>query len=114
MAKKKYRVRNWSEYNRALINRGNVFLHLEDGKMDNWYTAKVPVKKRGRPKEYTQVAIDFFFDGKSFVLTPAETISGGGEHVDDISRLKAKQSALHAHFKKNGRAKKKTPNRSEG
>lgn len=60
MAKKKYRIRNWSEYNRELINRGNVFLYLEEGKVDNWYSAKLPVRKRGRPKKYTQVAIDFF------------------------------------------------------
>jgi len=60
MAKKKYKIRNWSEYNKALVQRGNLFLYLENGKLDNWYTAKMQVKKRGRPKEYTQVAIDFF------------------------------------------------------
>ena len=114
MAKKKYKVRNWSEYNKALVQRGNVFMHLEDGKVENWYTAKVPVRKRGRPKEYTQVAIDFFFDGKSFVFTPVATVGGSGEHADDLGRLKAKQSALLAHFKKNGRPKKKTADSSEG
>lgn len=106
MAKKKYKVRNWSEYNKALVERGNLFLHLEDGKLDNWYTAKTKVRKRGRPNEYTQVAVDFFFDGKSFIFSSPEAIGRRSQHADEVRRLEAKQSALFAHLKKNVRSKK--------
>ena len=36
--KKAYRVRNWSEYEAGLRNRGSltVWISLTDGKLENW------------------------------------------------------------------------------
>ena len=35
--KEKYRITNWSEYNKTLINRGFVTLWLDQNTLDNWY-----------------------------------------------------------------------------
>ena len=36
-AKEKYKLSNWSDYNRSLVNRGNVTLWLSDDLLDSWY-----------------------------------------------------------------------------
>ena len=33
---KKYRIRNWKEYNKALINRGSVSIWLSDDVIEKW------------------------------------------------------------------------------
>ena len=35
--KEKYRITNWSEYNKALINRGFITLWLDQNTLDHWY-----------------------------------------------------------------------------
>lgn len=35
--KEKYRLSNWSDYNKSLVNRGNVTLWLSDDIKDSWY-----------------------------------------------------------------------------
>ncbi len=54
----KYKVTNWSSYNKALINRGNISIYMEDGlllKKSNEKTGK-----KGRPNVYSDQLIDFF------------------------------------------------------
>ena len=38
--KAKYRVRNWSEYNKSLINRGNLTFWIEEGLDKVWLNTK--------------------------------------------------------------------------
>jgi hypothetical protein len=52
---KKYRIRNWSEYNRALINRGSLTIWFEDA-APKWREKKRSGKK-GRPRTYSDEAI---------------------------------------------------------
>jgi hypothetical protein len=54
--KKKYKVRNWKEYNEALVNRGKVFFWITQAVIDDWQE-KEKTGKRGRPKKYTDTAI---------------------------------------------------------
>ena len=54
----KYRVRNWSEYNKSLINRGNPTFWIEEGIDKVWLNKKS--SKRGRPNVYSDQAIEFF------------------------------------------------------
>ena len=59
MSKKaKYRVRNWSEYNKSLINRGNLTFWIEEGLDKVWLNTKRG--KRGRPNIYSDQTIKFF------------------------------------------------------
>lgn len=56
MSKKTYRVRNWKEYNRSLVQRGSITLWLSEEVLEQW---RFPVKtgKRGRPQEYPDAVI---------------------------------------------------------
>ena len=49
-----YRIRNWSEYNRALIQRGSLTIWFEEA-APKWHEKKS--SKRGRPKTYSDDAI---------------------------------------------------------
>ncbi len=40
-----YVKRNWREYNQKLVNRGNVFLWIDEDTFNQWTVKK---KKRGR------------------------------------------------------------------
>lgn len=53
--KQKHRIRNWSEYNKALINRGSLTIWFEDTP-ERWKETAKP-KGKGRPKTYSDEAI---------------------------------------------------------
>lgn len=57
MTKKVYRVRNWPEYNKALIKRGSITLWIDEENINGWYENKNIFKKAGRPKKYSDIAI---------------------------------------------------------
>jgi hypothetical protein len=52
----KYRVGNWSEYNRNLKDRGNLTIWVSEGAIDSWM-ATHPENLRGRPNSYSNQAI---------------------------------------------------------
>ena len=52
----KYKIKNWSAYNRALINRGNITLYFDMDLVNHWY-ARGP-KKRGGQKQYSDCCIE--------------------------------------------------------
>jgi hypothetical protein len=53
--KKKYRVRNWREYNKALVRRGSLTLWIDEHSLKAWRsTAR---GRRGRPPLYADLAI---------------------------------------------------------
>jgi len=55
MAKTHYRVRNWPEYNRALVNRYRLEVWLSEGVAQGWYAQ--PGGGRGRPLVYSDLAL---------------------------------------------------------
>ena len=42
MAKARYRIRNWTEYNRSLVARGDVMLWFDEGVVNAWYWSGTP------------------------------------------------------------------------
>ncbi len=54
-AEKKYRIRNWGEYNRALVQRGSITLWFSEESINKWHSA--PKGVRGRPQIYSDEAI---------------------------------------------------------
>ena len=54
--KKKHLIRNWSQYNQALINRGSITFWFSDEVVQKWYE-KEKTKKPGRPRRYSDDAI---------------------------------------------------------
>jgi hypothetical protein len=57
MAKVRYRVRNWPEYNRALVNRYRLEIWLSEDVRQGWYAT--PTGDRGRPRVYSHLALTF-------------------------------------------------------
>ena len=56
MAKAKYKVNNWSEYNKALVNRGSVTFWLDKKAIAAWHACE-PNGQRGRDKQFSDSAI---------------------------------------------------------
>ncbi len=51
-AKTKYRVRNWKQYNRSLINRGSITFWFSDDVIAQWNSTERS-GNRGRPALYS-------------------------------------------------------------
>jgi hypothetical protein len=66
--REKYRVSNWSTYNKALISRGDITIWFDDNVKNNWFY--IGDRKPGGKIEYSDVAIEFLMLIKySFHLT---------------------------------------------
>lgn len=55
--KTQYRIKNWSEYNKALVNRGSLTLWVDDKTLDTWLNVQKS-GLRGRPYLYNDTAIE--------------------------------------------------------
>ena len=53
-----YRVRNWKEYNRSLINRGNLTIWFSEEAIRNWYQKPQKTKRRRRSLIYSDTYIE--------------------------------------------------------
>ena len=52
----KYRVKNWSDYNQSLINRGSITFWFSEDTIQKWMSCKQTGEK-GRPEIYSDEAI---------------------------------------------------------
>ena len=55
--KTKYKVKNWSEYNKALKKRGKITMWIEEEVLKNWQE-KEKTGKKGRPQVYRDELIE--------------------------------------------------------
>jgi hypothetical protein len=56
--KKKYKVRNWKEYNEMLVNRGRIDVWVEKGILEQWFAEPGKKRKRGAKKKYSDKSIE--------------------------------------------------------
>jgi IS5 family transposase len=54
--KRQYRIRNWSEYNAALVARGSLTLWVEEAALDHWLQHQRSGRP-GKPRIYSDLAI---------------------------------------------------------
>jgi hypothetical protein len=54
--RRRYRIRNWREYNSALVRRGSLTLWVEQRSVETWLDRDCPAR-RGRRRTYTDAAI---------------------------------------------------------
>jgi hypothetical protein len=54
--KRQYRIRNWKDYNKALVRRGSLTLWIDTHSTDTWLDHDTP-RRRGRRRRYTDAAI---------------------------------------------------------
>ncbi|MGB5018306.1 MAG: IS5 family transposase [Candidatus Moraniibacteriota bacterium] len=73
--KKKYKVRNWKEYNEALVNRGRILFQITEEAVKQWEEAERN-KKRGRPKKFSDTAIETALTLSQIFRLPLRTTEG--------------------------------------
>ena len=54
--KRQYRVRNWRDYNKALVSRGSLTLWVDSRSTDTWLDRAWPAR-RGRRRTYSDAAV---------------------------------------------------------
>lgn len=86
MAKKqRYNIRNWSDYNRALVKRGSITLWFDENSVKRWH--KVGKNCRGRPKIYADVAIICMLTIKMVFRLPLRATQGLVESLIELLKL---------------------------
>jgi len=76
MSKKtKYRIRNWSSYNKALVQRGSLTVWFDKNIVNFWYNKKKS-RHRGRPLVYTDLAIQCCLTLKMVYRLPLRSAQG--------------------------------------
>ena len=55
--KMKYKVTNWAQYNEALRQRGDINVWMSEEAINNWHETKKNYSGRGRPKTYSDIAV---------------------------------------------------------
>ena len=73
--KHRYRVTNWAEYDRALVNRGNLTIWFDEASIAESWTPPRP-KGRGKPGSYSDVAIQTCLTLKALFRLPYRATEG--------------------------------------
>lgn len=81
--KSTYRVHNWKEYNASLVQRGSVTIWLEEEALAQWEEAK-KTGKRGRPRKYSDVAIECLITLKSIYRLALRALQGFAESLKKL------------------------------
>ncbi len=73
--KQKYRIKNWKEYNAALVNRGSLCIWVSEDVLDAWRAEK-ETGKNGSPRLYSDIAIISCLTLKKLFHLPLRAIEG--------------------------------------
>ena len=73
--KTKYRIKNWSEYNKALKQRGSLTIWFDKNIIPTWYNKK-RTGQRGRPILYSDLAIQCCLTLKMIYHLPLRATQG--------------------------------------
>lgn len=85
MAKQKFKITNWSAYNKALRQRGSLTIWLDESAIASWTDCAKP-EGRGRTLHYTYMAITTVLMMKRVFNLPLRALQG---FVDSIFTLMA-------------------------
>jgi hypothetical protein len=70
-----YRIRNWPEYNRALIQRGSITVWIEEKAIKNWFSS-YHTCRAGRPATYSDEAILMILVLREVYQRPLRSLQG--------------------------------------
>ncbi|MBF0400121.1 MAG: transposase [Magnetococcales bacterium] len=73
--KHRYRIRNWQQYNAALVNRGRLTLWFDDDAISQWFMQE-KTGKRGASQTCTDVAIQRALTLQEVYRLPLRGIEG--------------------------------------
>ena len=84
--KQKYRVRNWNQYNRSLINRGSITVWFDEKSIAQWHDSET-TSQRGRPRVYADIAIHCVLLIKVVFGLPLRSLQGFVESLVVLLKL---------------------------
>jgi hypothetical protein len=93
--RKVYRVRNWSEYNKALIQRGSLTFWISEDFIQKWHRVE-KTGKRGHPQDYADIAITSMLTVKAVFRLPYRATKGFMESLVQWGKLPIKCSLVTA------------------
>lgn len=74
MAKTQKKIRNWSDYNKSLIKRGQILLSFDEDYLEQLYNSKAP--KRGGQKIYSSEMYEYLLTIKVMLRLPWRATTG--------------------------------------
>jgi hypothetical protein len=80
--KDKYKVTNWSNYNKSLVGRGDITIWIEEGVVENWYYEGPD--QRGAQYVYSDECIECLLQLKSVFKLPYRQLQGFATSVVKI------------------------------
>jgi hypothetical protein len=84
--KKRYRVRNWTKYNKSLVKRGSLTIWFDEESIKKWHKVE-KIKGRGRPRKYADMAIQCMLTLKSVFDLPLRATQGLVESLIELLDL---------------------------
>src|SRR4029453_4218138 len=82
----RYRIRNWREYNRALIHRGRLTVWVDERAMKAWRHTD-PGQGPGAPRVYSHLAIEYALVFKSVYHLSLRAAQGFLSSVVELMQL---------------------------
>src|SRR5262249_12405712 len=82
----RYRIRNWREYNRALINRGRLTVWFDEQTIVAWHNTE-PAAGPGAPRTYSDLAIECALIFKSVYRLSLRAAQGFLSSVMELRKL---------------------------
>lgn len=73
---KQYHIRNWKQYNQSLVKRGSLTVWIDDNIQDKWYSTNNQSTQKGRPKVYSDSAVEVILTLKTVYQMPYRGVIG--------------------------------------
>lgn len=73
--KQSYRIRNWRQYNKALVKRGSLTLWFDEKSIQKWHNVELS-GKQGRSFTYSEIAIECMLTLKAVFHLPLRATQG--------------------------------------
>lgn len=86
MQKLRYHIRNWSEYNRALIKRGSLSIWMDPNAIKCWFSSTHTCES-GRPETYSDQAILLMLTLREIYQLPLRALEGFVQSIFDLMSL---------------------------
>ena len=109
--RKLYKIQNWQEYERSLIQRGDLTIWLSEDVIQSWYDDSL--NQLGRPKFYSDIAIETALTLRLLFklplrqtegfLTSIFTLMNVGLNVPDHTTLSRRNQSLQTKLKRVGK-----------
>jgi hypothetical protein len=111
-----YKIRNWSEYNKALIQRGSINVWVDEDSLKKWYSSSHTCAA-GRPATYSDEAILMLLTLREVFKLTLRSLQGFSQSLFELmglnlpipsyTQISRRAQTLHKHIRHLAKGKKK-------